>query len=958
MAANVRITVDLDANQATQVAGKLSQVLAEASINGARVQVGSPEQVKATSDQAAQLNQIVKQILISTERLNIALAKTAKLTFELNRGKGALSPNKKAAYAQFDNIITSSEAAIKQIQNNFIPAVQSVQPAAQKTATETKKVGDAAQKAANTGRGAFKGFTSEMKTSMTTAQALAKSFFSPITIAIIAFEAVVKTFTYFWDNLTESIQKMTTRAQTAIKAIQRKQKAVEQETKASKDLIKQLEELNKQQNLSIDQQRVAESIIAKLNKQYKDLGITLDETTGKYINLYQAQRKIDERNRRSQANALQKEITAQRDIVNAALANAFGRGINLDKMVNGSDFFTLAEKIGGTLGTQNADLLAKKWNTKDLQKQLEVIDQLIQGLSSSDQVLKNGPEARQALQTLIDYKQQLKDLNSVDTQIIEANKRLADSFKQQADALKATKNEIDQLNKSYEDQQRANSLAGLDPEDRANALRSEVEQLRKRDQLLQKAYQYGEQQSAPQRQQAKEALKWLEEYQNGMRASQQAIKSAEEKMEHNKKVIASLLEKYRQAEAKATRQIGNQYEDKSSYRAAANKYEAEMNAVIEQNKKVQQEQVSAQKQLNNYKKAATELQIEYQKQNGVSLEHEKGLANIEKERQQILNQIQQREQQIAQIEKELEEERAKAAQQAYQLEMKQKQAIDDIYKSYQKQIEAFNKTPFQIKIEDALQSAQKSKGADLTREEIDNITLLVRQLERLNELEQERKRRAEEQLELLKQQEAINQIYADYQRQIQNYNKSAQQIAIEEALINAQRAKGADLTRQQIDNIIRLVTELDKLKQLEAEREKIRRQEQAIADIFTNYENSQAEQYLKIIGKQKESLLLEAKINAERAKGAALTEQEMKSLEGYIEVEDLLNQLKENQNQINKVSGEKIISNDLASKGGFASSIVVDRSVEINEQILQVQKSQRDLLSKVSNSIEKYSVIQ
>lgn len=448
MAANVKITVDLDANQATQVAGKLGQVLAEASINGARVQVGSPEQVKATSDQATQLNQVVKQILISTERLNIALAKTAKLTFELNRGKGALSPNKKAAYAQFDSMIASSEAAIKQIQQQIIPAVQQVQPAAQQTAKEVNKVGQKAQQAANTGRGAFKGFTSQMKTSMTTAQALMKSFFSPITIAIIAFEGVVKTFTYFWDNLTESIQKMTTRGQSAIKAIQRKQRAIEQETKSSQDLVKQLEDLNKQQHLTIDQQRLAESIIARLNKQYKDLGITLDETTGKYQGLYQAQRIIDDKNRKSQADALKKQIQAQRDVVNAALANAFGRGINLDVKVNGKDFFSFAESLAGTFGAENADLLAKKWNTGDLAKQLEVIDQLIQGLSSSDKVLKNGPEAREALATLIDYRKQLQELNSVDAQIIEANKRLAESFKQFEDAIKKSEQNI----KNYEQQ--------------------------------------------------------------------------------------------------------------------------------------------------------------------------------------------------------------------------------------------------------------------------------------------------------------------------------------------------------------------------------------------------------------------------------------------------------------------------------------------------------------------------
>lgn len=453
--AEVRIAVDLDANQATQVAGKLSQVLAQASINGARIQVGNPEQVDATTQAATDLNQVLKQIYISIQKVNIALAKTGKQQLMANSGLDVFKtktgrPNKafNDLMKGFDNAIKSSEQAIQNINSKFVPAVETIQPAAEQAKESIQKIGTQSEKSVTKGAAAFTQAGQRVRRFASAVEHIAHSFVSPFTIALVAFEAVVKSFTYFWNNLTESIQKMTTRAQSAIKAVQRKQRAIEEETKASRQLVKQLEDLNKQQNLTIDQQRLAQSIIARLNKQYKDLGITLDETTGKYVGLYQAQRKIDERNRNSQANALKKQIDAQRDVVNAALANTFGRGINLDTMVKGSDFFTLAEKLGATLGAENADMLARKWNTKDLAKQLEVIDQLIQGLSSSDQVIKNAPEAREALATLIDYRKQLQDLNSVDAQIIEANKRLAESFKQFEDAIKKSEQNI----KNYEQQ--------------------------------------------------------------------------------------------------------------------------------------------------------------------------------------------------------------------------------------------------------------------------------------------------------------------------------------------------------------------------------------------------------------------------------------------------------------------------------------------------------------------------
>ena len=866
--ANIKLSVNLDAAQATQVAGQLGTALAQASVNSHQIQV-NPMPIEAAKGSAVDLNEQLKQIQISVERLNISLAKTAKLSFELNRGKGQLSADKKNALSQLDAMIANSEATIQQLSKNLNAGLQPVQQPAQQTAKEIKNVGDKAKEAADTGKGAFKGFTGQMKQSMNTAQALAKSFFSPITIAIIAFEAVVKTFTYFWDNLTQSIQKMTTRGQTAIKAIQRKQKALEQETKASRDLIKQLEELNKQEELSLDQQRLAESIIAKLNKQYKDLGITLDQTTGKYIGLYEAQRKIDERNKRAQANALKQEISAQRNIVNAALANAFGRGISLDKTVLGDDFFTLAEKMGGTLGADNADLLAKKWNTGDLEKQLEVIDQLIQGLSSSDKVIKNGPEAREALATLIDYRKQLQELNSVDTQIIDMNKRLADSFKEQADALKKTKEEIEGLTKSFEQQQRSNSLSQLDPEDRVNAIRAEVEALEKRNEVLNKTIDYGEGETVEKRANSEEALKWLKTYQDGMKQAEDTIKSVKEQMDETNKFIS----KYSTEAQDITPSNFKSYEQ---YAVAYRQNQANLQKYTKAQKDLQQELVSVQKQLNGFKKAANELEAEYQKQNGITLEHEQALANLEKERQQNLNAIQQKTQQIADLEKQIADAQRQAEQERLDKIQKQQEAIDSITKSYKEQIEALGKSDLENKIEEALQNAQKAKGDVLSRGQINDITMYI--------------------------------------------------------------------------------TQLEKLKQLEEEKRKIEQQQKAMNQLFTSYQENQTLSYMKMVGHQKEAVLLEAKLNAEKAKGAKLTDAEVNALKQYLEVDDIISKF--NDNQKVELDKPEVISNDLARKGGWASSVVVDRSVDINEQILKVEQSQKDVLTNIKDLVDRYSVIQ
>ena len=54
----------------------------------------------------------------------------------------------------------------------------------------------------------------------------------------------------------------------------------------------------------------------------------------------------------------------------------------------------------------------------------------------------------------------------------------------------------------------------------------------------------------------------------------------------------------------------------------------------------------------------------------------------------------------------------------------------------------------------------------------------------------------------------------------------------------------------------------------------------------------------------------------------------------------------------------QVITNELAKKGGFASSIVVDRAQDVNKQILGQTKKQTDLVGKIRDEIAKYSVIQ
>ena len=499
--------------------------------------------------------------------------------------------------------------------------------------------------------------------------------------------------------------------------------------------------------------------------------------------------------------------------------------------------------MGKTLGAQSADILARKWNTGKIENQIQVIDQLLNGLSSGSQFMQNGVAVRDAMQALIDYKKQLQDLNSIDTQIIDAEKRLTEAFKAQKDALKATRDQVEKLNKSYDDQQRANSLDQLDPEDRANALRSEVEQLKKRNEQLQKSQEIQEEQTRFSNLEANSDKRAFDRINNERRDLEKQIQDLQQKRDQNLAKRANKLQSRGDALI-----AGNSWISKEQFQSQFNnpwvlqrqveeaiqaykdldmpdeykpkqdledlqqmlKYVKKYNDLYSQNSLIQAKLVKAQDQLNQLNKQATQAEIDLSNSQTTRLQNQQKIADIEKERAQNTNAIQAKEQQIAGIEKQLAEQRAEAELRAWQIEQQRIQDYSDFVNS-----------------------------------------LMRKQIESLNE----------------------------------------------------------------------------------------------------------------IIGKKKDNLLLELKLNAEKIKGRELQEDELEALKSYVDVMTMQDQLKANQKLNLQTNG--VITNDLARKGGWASSVVVDRSVDINRQILNVQRSQVDLMTKLNETMDRsnellkqFSVIQ
>ena len=164
-------------------------------------------------------------------------------------------------------------------------------------------------------------------------------------------------------------------------------------------------------------------------------------------------------------------------------------------------------------------------------------------------------------------------------------------------------------------------------------------------------------------------------------------------------------------------------------------------------------------------------------------------------------------------------------------------------------------------------------------------------------------------------------------------------------LINQLKSKGVELSNEDLRIIINKKKALNSLK---------------LRDYFQNENKSLDIQGMKENGELREVLRLEVLRNAEKIKGGKLTKEELKNVERLadrqFELQNRSGKIELNgYKQTLNIRGE--LTNELARRGGFTSSVVSDPMWTINQQLLQVQKSQNNILSSIRDDIKNVGVI-
>lgn len=172
-------------------------------------------------------------------------------------------------------------------------------------------------------------------------------------------------------------------------------------------------------------------------------------------------------------------------------------------------------------------------------------------------------------------------------------------------------------------------------------------------------------------------------------------------------------------------------------------------------------------------------------------------------------------------------------------------------------------------------------------------------------------------------------------------------------LINQLKEKGIELSDEELNKIIEKRKQLGGLK---------------LKDYLQGQNESLDIQEKRKNGDEKEALRLEVLRNAERIKGAKLTTEEIKNAERLADRQWKLRQ-NEKSGSSSSSSTKKIeyrqtlnirgeLTNELARRGGFASSVVRDTEDDINKQIMNNGKTTNQLLTEIRDFNKKNGVIQ
>lgn len=252
-----------------------------------------------------------------------------------------------------------------------------------------------------------------------------KTALGPAGLAILAIGTAYSGITYLTNRQTEAFEKQSKAAEEATEKAKSLYYEHTKENEKSISAIKRLEELSNYERINNSEKEEAKILISQLTEKYEDLGIAIDQTTGKIIVHDNTMEKI----KKQQSKQLIKDARN----INQELLNQFDTQYNILKQKSQSKASVLAIELS---------FLEQKTQFENIDKKIEEYEKLISKVNKSKYLFHD--DQIEDLKNLILLLKSIKDYKYTEKVNTPEGQKKLSKLQEQSKKIREITQEIDE----------------------------------------------------------------------------------------------------------------------------------------------------------------------------------------------------------------------------------------------------------------------------------------------------------------------------------------------------------------------------------------------------------------------------------------------------------------------------------------------------------------------------------
>ncbi|MBO7088942.1 MAG: hypothetical protein J6W70_03475, partial [Lentisphaeria bacterium] len=231
----------------------------------------------------------------------------------------------------------------------------------------------------------------------------------PVVALTAAFGALVSLGVSIWDRMTLSAEEYAAKMDIVAARVNKNRAKLEQQQSEDSGYMSRLQELAEKERLSNASKTEAAALIQMLTGRYGDLGISIDQVTGKIINADAAQEKLLKKMARQRMDVIQQQIKSAQGKATSQAQSATSAMMPGEQLLNkvGLSFDMIPKRSFGWKGVRN--MVSGIMNDRPVQDRIKFAEQMRDN-SKTKEDIENWQKVIDSLEQVLELERQYKNL--------------------------------------------------------------------------------------------------------------------------------------------------------------------------------------------------------------------------------------------------------------------------------------------------------------------------------------------------------------------------------------------------------------------------------------------------------------------------------------------------------------------------------------------------------------------